>query len=60
MKAIPSLIHIAAVTLLASLASTAQAGVVGSTTFVNGLALDGAMLDKSSGSDVNRRVGYFF
>ena len=59
MKAIPSLIHIAAVTLLASLASTAQAGVVGSTTFVNGLALDGAMLDKSSGSDVNRRVGYF-
>lgn len=41
------------------LAGVSQAGVVSSTAFVNGLALDGGMLDKSSGSDASRRVGFF-
>ena len=41
------------------LAGVSQAGVISSTAFVNGLALDGGMLDKSSGSDASRRVGFF-
>jgi hypothetical protein len=41
------------------LAAAAQAGVVGTTTFVNGLTLDGATQDLSTGTAVDRRVGFF-
>lgn len=37
----------------------AQAGVVSGTTFVNGLALSGGAVDATTGSDFDRRVGYF-
>ena len=59
MNILKSTIHVAALALVSSLATTAHAGVVGSTAFVNGLALDGGMLDKSTGSDTARRVGFF-
>jgi len=43
----------------ALLATAAQAQSVGSVAFVNGLALDGALLDLSAGSAFDRRVGFF-
>lgn len=49
-----------AVALAAALAALpARAGVVSGTTFVNGLALSGGAVDATSGSDFDRRVGYF-
>ena len=59
MNALKPTIQAAVLALLAATAATVHAGVVGSTAFVNGLALDGGLLDKSTGSDTARRVGYF-
>ena len=52
-------ITILVTSLAAALTSLAQAAVVSNATFTNGLALDGAAVDRSSGSDADRRVGYF-
>lgn len=41
------------------LGSPAQAATVTNAGFVNGLALDGAAVDLSAGTNVERRVGYF-
>ena len=50
----------AAAWLAATTATTAAVAAVAAPNFVNGLALDGAMLDLSGGSSVNNgRVGYF-
>jgi hypothetical protein len=43
----------------AALAGTASAQSVSGASFVNGLALSGGSLDLSSGSDVERRLGFF-
>ena len=53
------LTSIAAALLLAGSASLASAASVTQAQFVNGLALDGAATDRSSGSDAERRLGYF-
>ncbi len=42
-----------------SVSGTASAQNVSNAVFVNGLALDGALLDKSVGSNFDRRVGFF-
>jgi len=47
------------VAILALAASSAQAGVVGAATFVNGIAIDATTQDLSSGTAVERRVGMF-
>ena len=47
----------ALVTLAASLPATAQS--LSNVSFVNGLAIDGASLDLSSGAAFDRRVGFF-
>ena len=44
---------------MALMAHSATAGVVGATSFVNGLAIDGATQDMSTGTAVERRVGFF-
>jgi len=41
------------------LAVAAHAQTVTGATFVNGLALDGGLLDRTSGSNFDRRVGFF-
>ena len=43
----------------AALAGAASAQSVSGTSFVNGLALSGGSLDLSSGTDVERRLGFF-
>ena len=45
--------------VLSLAALSAGAASVTNATFVNGLALDGAATDRSSGSDAERRLGYF-
>jgi hypothetical protein len=54
----PALRLLAAAALVAT-AGAAQAQAVSNVAFVNGLALDGALLDPSSGSAFDRRVGFF-
>jgi len=46
-------------TACAALLGIAQAQTIGNVEFVNGLALPGNSLDLSSGSDAERRVGFF-
>ena len=50
---------VAAAAALALSANGALAQSLTNVSFVNGLALDGGLLDKSSGSNFDRRVGYF-
>lgn len=50
-------LSIAAVAAIFSSAASAQN--VSNVIFINGLALDGALLDKSVGSNFDRRVGFF-
>ena len=45
--------------LAAALAPATQAATVNNVAFTNGLVLDGAAVDRSGGSAVDRRVGYF-
>ena len=45
--------------LLAGAAASAGAASVTDASFVNGLALNGAATDLSTGSDAERRLGYF-
>lgn len=59
MHPIRSATRLSALALAALAWLPAQAGVVGTTSFINGLALDGAMVDRSSGTDAERRVGFF-
>jgi hypothetical protein len=51
--------HLLAAAALVALAGTASAQTVSNVSFVNGLALDGAMQDLSTGSAFDRRVGFF-
>lgn len=57
MKPVVSLI--AAAAALAFSATGALAQAVSDVSFVNGLAIDGGLLDKSAGSNFDRRVGFF-
>ena len=59
MKAHPKLAILVASLAAAALAPLAHAATVGNVNFINGLALDGGALDRSSGNAVDRRVGYF-
>ena len=45
--------------LLAACTATVGAQTVSNVQFVNGMAIDGGLLDQSSGSDFDRRVGFF-
>ena len=45
--------------LACAITSAAHAQTVYDVGFVNGLALSGGALDRSAGSDVERRLGYF-
>ena len=49
----------AALSAAALISLNASAQSLSNAQFVNGLALDGALLDKSVGSNFDRRVGYF-
>jgi hypothetical protein len=49
----------AALLLVNAIAGAASAQSVGDVSFVNGMALSASALDLSSGSDVDRRLGYF-
>lgn len=48
-----------ALALAAALCTTAQAGTLTASTYVNDLALSGSATDLSTGSDADRRIGYF-
>ncbi len=56
MKIVRSVLNLA---VLALVAHSAVAGVVGTTTFVNGIAIDATTQDLSAGTAVERRVGFF-
>ena len=59
MKRISGLMAAAAMSMALSMALPARAQTVSGVSFVNGLSLAGGALDLSSGSDFDRRVGYF-
>ena len=59
MQTIPTLSFMAAAVMAAASLPMAHAAAVTGMQFVNGLALDGAAVDRSSGSNFDRRVGYF-
>jgi len=51
--------HFVLAAALAALSGAAGAQTLGPVSFVNGIAIDGGLLDRSAGSDFDRRVGFF-